>query len=187
MITIRYGEIEGQEPDGKRGAAVADRPQSIDLEWPDWDITGGPTWTHSVRRHTVPIRGGSYTEILGEDPATFTITLEYIPYIHIIPAERFGEIRTGGAGGKWTEQPTQVALVRGQWVDLLMGEEDMGEWFLYDVQITPGDIGIVPPQGDVPQGMYGRSVEVRLQFLQDIEGEPEEGGTPTTGPDGEIF
>ena len=69
MITFRYGPVDGQAPDGKRGSAADDRPNTLDLQWPEWAITGGPTWGFTTRRHTIPVRGGAYTEILGSDPA----------------------------------------------------------------------------------------------------------------------
>lgn len=161
MITIRYGAIPGDElqPDGRRGDATGDRENVLQLDWPEWDLLSGPVVSFTERNHVVRTRTGSYTIPLASDPAALDIMLQFTPYLR-------DEDRS-----HWMMTPAQIAGLRRQWVDVLSGNLEYGEWLLVTCQISPKEQGIIPEDvvvtPAVPQGFYSKAVEVSLRFTAD--------------------
>ena len=183
MITIRYGNIPGDtlEPDGRRGNATGDRENVLQLDWPEWDLLSGPMLVFTERNHQLRTRQGSYTIPLASDPAALDLMLRYVPYLR--PQDR----------SHWMAVPLQLAALRRQWVDILTGTFEYGEWLLVSCAITPKEQAVLPADTGVtpaiPQGFYSQSIEIALKFTADQPGVvvPTPPETPTTTPEGEIF
>ena len=162
MITIRYGAIPGDEllPDGRRGDATGDRENVLQMDWPEWDLLSGPMVSFTERNHVVRTRTGSHTIPLASDPTGLDIMLRFTPYL-----------RGDDDRSHWLAVPLQLAALRRQWVDILSGNLEYGEWLLVTCSISPKEQGVIPPDPavtpPVPQGAYPKSVEVSLRFTAD--------------------
>lgn len=158
MIIIRWGDIEGQEPDGKRGMATAERPNEVVFPWPQWDIEDGPSLSYAQRTHTTPTDDGAYTQILETDPVAMSLTIVHMPYLEPTPLH-------------WLEVPLALAALRNRWVDVFVGPDEWGEWVLHAFRMAPDQLGIVPAvvsqTSPEPQGIYSKRTELQLSFLSD--------------------
>lgn len=162
MITIRYGNIPGDElqPDGRRGDATGDRENVLQMNWPEWDLMSAPMLGFTERNHQLRTRDGSYTIPLASDPATLDFMFRYTPYL-----------RDAADRTHWMAVPLQLAGLRRQWVDILSGNFEYGEWLLVSCHINPKEQGVIPPDAavtpPVAQGFYSKAVEVSLKFTAD--------------------
>ena len=165
MITIRYGLIPGDTllPDGRRGTATGDRQNALQLDWPEWETISGPMVSFTERNHQLRTRDGSYTIPLASDPAGLDMMLKFTPYL-----------RPEDDRPHWMTVPLQLAGLRRQWVDVLNGNLEYGEWLLVSCSINAKEQAIVPPNTGVtpaiPQGFQSQSVEVQLRFTADQPG-----------------
>ena len=161
MITIRYGAIPGNmTPDGRRGDATDDRPNALQLDWPEWETISGPLVSFTERNHILRTRDGTFTIPLASDAAQMDMMLKFTPYL-----------RDENDRPHWMTVPLQLAGLRRQWVDILNGNLEYGEWLLVSCSIGPKEQAINPPNTGVtppiPQGFHAQAVEVSLKFTAD--------------------
>lgn len=149
MITFRYGT-----PDDE-----GNRPDSLDLNWPEWEFNNRLSFDTRRRVHSAKTFGRSQTNFTGYDPETFRIPLIYRHYRRQNPTRRH-----------WHEPISSVQQLVGQEIDVFYGRDELGTWKLEATRVEYDQPALVPEvggQNPAPQGAYFKETYVTLELISD--------------------
>ena len=159
MITIRYGPLpDGQ--DGRRRGRSGERRDTLQLDWPEWELAAPLVLGTTQREYVARVRDGSFSRPLGSDPSSLTIALRYHPYLR-----KPADLR------HWAQDLIEIVGLQGRYVDMLWGDLNWGEWRFHSQSIPMDVFGIVPaaraPEDPLPQGMYPKQIDFSITLRAD--------------------
>lgn len=158
MITIRFGDINGDGDRGPRKRRLGDRSDTITLLHPLWAATS-PVQIRNISRHeTTAIKDGTFTQSLGKQATEFTQTLDYIPIRHEDPTT---------LPDHWTQIIFRLMYLEGQWIDLYWGATYWGEWLVVESTPSPQDFGIFPAIDGRDPGLFPRIIRHTFRLISD--------------------